>query len=182
MAKNAVADWSTTAASNTDIAGVNISEGCQPSGINDAIRAIMAQIATFLSTAATTAATALDLFTPTSTSKAATPKALQDAVLPTAIAYAATITLDGATGIDFAIGTLTGNVSLANPTNIPIGRRGRIRLQQDATGGRVISYGTQWKREGGPRSLSPGANAVDFLYYDRADASTIIYDLVRNPS
>jgi hypothetical protein len=44
MAKNKVSEWSTTAASNTDIAGINIAEGCAPSGINNAIREVMAQI------------------------------------------------------------------------------------------------------------------------------------------
>lgn len=40
----AVKDWSTTAASNTAIDGINIAEGCPPSGINDAIRAVMANV------------------------------------------------------------------------------------------------------------------------------------------
>lgn len=44
MAKNSVADWSTTAGNNTDIAGINIAEGCAPSGINNAIRTVMAQV------------------------------------------------------------------------------------------------------------------------------------------
>jgi hypothetical protein len=42
-----VRDWSTTAALNTNIGGINISEGCPPSNINDAIREGMAEIATF---------------------------------------------------------------------------------------------------------------------------------------
>lgn len=46
MAKNSVADWSATAADNTDIGGTNIGEGCSPSGINNAIRELMAQVAT----------------------------------------------------------------------------------------------------------------------------------------
>lgn len=44
MAKNSVADWSATAADNTDIGGTNIGEGCSPSGINNAIREMMAQV------------------------------------------------------------------------------------------------------------------------------------------
>jgi hypothetical protein len=44
MAKNKVSEWSTTASNNTDIAGINIAEGCAPSGINNAIREIMAQV------------------------------------------------------------------------------------------------------------------------------------------
>jgi hypothetical protein len=44
VAKNAVSEWSTTAASNTDIATINIDEGCPPSGINNAIRTMMSQL------------------------------------------------------------------------------------------------------------------------------------------
>jgi len=44
MAKNKVSEWDTTASNNTDIAGINIAEGCAPSGINNAIREVMAQI------------------------------------------------------------------------------------------------------------------------------------------
>lgn len=45
MAKNSIADYSATAASNTDIQSVDIDEGCAPSGINNAIREIMADLA-----------------------------------------------------------------------------------------------------------------------------------------
>lgn len=48
MPKSAVTDWSTTAASNTDVGGINIDENCAPSGLNNAAREMMAQIATAL--------------------------------------------------------------------------------------------------------------------------------------
>lgn len=48
MAKSAVTDWDVTPANNSDIAGINIAEGCPASGINDAIRTLMAQVATWL--------------------------------------------------------------------------------------------------------------------------------------
>lgn len=44
MAKNKVSEWSATPANNTDIGGIDINEGCAPSGINNAIREVMAQI------------------------------------------------------------------------------------------------------------------------------------------
>jgi hypothetical protein len=44
MAKNKVSEWSSTAANNTDIASIDIAEGCAPSGINNAIRELMAQV------------------------------------------------------------------------------------------------------------------------------------------
>ena len=45
MAKNSITDYSKTAASNTDIQSVDIDEGCLPSGINNAIREVMADLA-----------------------------------------------------------------------------------------------------------------------------------------
>ena len=44
MAKNKVSEYSATAANNTDIGNINIAEGCAPSGINNAIRELMAQL------------------------------------------------------------------------------------------------------------------------------------------
>lgn len=47
MAKTKVSEYSSTSAGanlNTDIANINIDEGCAPSGINNAIRTLMAQV------------------------------------------------------------------------------------------------------------------------------------------
>ena len=44
MAKNKISEWSAVAANNTDVGGIDIAEGCAPSGINNAIREMMAQI------------------------------------------------------------------------------------------------------------------------------------------
>ena len=44
MPKDKVSEWSSIAANNTDISGINIAEGCAPSGINNAIRELMAQV------------------------------------------------------------------------------------------------------------------------------------------
>ena len=44
MAKTKVSEWSATPANNTDVGGIDINEGCAPSGINNAIRDVMAQI------------------------------------------------------------------------------------------------------------------------------------------
>ena len=42
----AIADWSTTAANNGTTLGVNIAEGCPPSNVNNAMRQMMADVAT----------------------------------------------------------------------------------------------------------------------------------------
>lgn len=44
MPKDKVSDWSSAPANNTDVGGIDIAEGCAPSGINNAIREVMAQI------------------------------------------------------------------------------------------------------------------------------------------
>jgi hypothetical protein len=44
MAKTKVSEWSAIPANNTDVGGIDINEGCAPSGINNAIRDVMAQI------------------------------------------------------------------------------------------------------------------------------------------
>lgn len=41
----AIADYSSTAGSNTSIGGINIAENCSPAGINNAIRQLMADLA-----------------------------------------------------------------------------------------------------------------------------------------
>ena len=45
MAKNSITDYDNIAANNTDIQSVDIDEGCAPSGINNAIREVMADLA-----------------------------------------------------------------------------------------------------------------------------------------
>ena len=47
MAKNKVSEWSSTPSNNTDIGGIDIAEGCAPSGINNAIRTMMSEIKDF---------------------------------------------------------------------------------------------------------------------------------------
>lgn len=45
-----IANYSTTPASNTVINGISLAEGCAPSGINDALRQLMSDLATYSST------------------------------------------------------------------------------------------------------------------------------------
>ena len=47
MAKTKISEFSATPANNTDIDSINIAEGCAPSGINNAIRELMAQLKDF---------------------------------------------------------------------------------------------------------------------------------------
>lgn len=47
MSKTKISEYDSSAGSNTDVNGVNISEGCAPSGINNAIREVMAALKRF---------------------------------------------------------------------------------------------------------------------------------------
>jgi hypothetical protein len=45
MAKNSITDYDNLSSNNSDVQSVDISEGCSPSGINNAIREVMADLA-----------------------------------------------------------------------------------------------------------------------------------------
>lgn len=47
MAKTKISQYDATAANNTDVANINIAEGCSPSNINNAIRAVMGHLKDF---------------------------------------------------------------------------------------------------------------------------------------
>ncbi len=47
MVKNSVSDWDEAASNNSDIAGLDIAENCDPANINDSDRNIMAQVAAY---------------------------------------------------------------------------------------------------------------------------------------
>ena len=47
MAKTKISEYDSTSANNTDVDSVNIAEGCAPSGINNAIREMMAHLKDF---------------------------------------------------------------------------------------------------------------------------------------
>jgi len=49
MAKTKISEYDSTASNNTDIDSINIAEGCPPSGINNAIREVMAHLKDFQS-------------------------------------------------------------------------------------------------------------------------------------
>lgn len=86
---------------------------------------------------------------------------------PVSVAYASTVTLNLAAGNNFSIGTLTGAIILANPTNQRPGQSGAIRLVQDGSGNKTITWGTEWRfvNNGTHPLLSTQASAIDYLFY-----------------
>lgn len=109
----------------------------------------------------------------TDNGSALTIKQVADAAAPVTLTDAATIALDMAT-FNNAIVTLGGNRTLGNPTNAVVGKGGKIRVVQDATGGRTLAFSSNWKFVGGVApSLSTAPGARDDLYY-YVDASNDI--------
>ena len=75
------------------------------------------------------------------------------------------ITLDFATKQNFVL-TLTGNITLTNPSTETVGQCGVISFIQDATGSRTVTLGTDYETAGGlGLTLSTTANAVDIVPY-----------------
>lgn len=75
------------------------------------------------------------------------------------------ITLDFATKQNFVL-TLTGNITLTNPSTETVGQCGVISFIQDATGSRTVTLDTDYETAGGlGLTLSTTANAVDIVPY-----------------
>lgn len=75
------------------------------------------------------------------------------------------VTLDFAANQNFVL-TLTGNVTLANPSTEQVGQAGVIVCIQDGTGSRTLSLGTDYETAGGAGiTLSTAASAVDVIPY-----------------
>jgi len=178
MSKSAVTDWSQTAASNSDIGGIDIAENCDAANINNAFREGMAQFAVWL---ASLFATAANFIAGTSTNKALTPGAITDLTTPTTVNYAPTITLDmdALTSLNLKT-TLTGNLTLANISNKKIGKTIRYRLTQDGTGSRLITWGSDYRAAGGLPALSTTAGAIDCFYLTIESSTEVSVDYARS--
>lgn len=75
------------------------------------------------------------------------------------------VTLDFQANQNFVL-TLTGNVTLDNPTTEQVGQSGFITFIQDATGGRTVSLGTDYETAGGAGlTLSSTASTTDIVPY-----------------
>ena len=84
------------------------------------------------------------------------------------------VTLDFSTHQNHVL-TLTGAVTLANPTTETVGQSGFIVFIQDATGGRTVSLGTDYETAGGAGlTLSTAASATDIVPYVVAASGRIL--------
>lgn len=92
---------------------------------------------------------------------------------------AATIDVDMSTFIN-AVVTLGGNRAMGNPTNEKVGQSGYIRIVQDGTGSRTLSYGTDWEFAGGSApTLTTTASATDLLFYTVIATDRVFGSLIK---
>jgi hypothetical protein len=180
MPKVKISEFSSTPANNTDIDGINIAEGCAPSGINDAIRELMAQLkdwqaglsgdVTAIAAGGTGAATfaAAGLTTLTG-SETLTNKTLTN---PTVTNYVETpFTANSSTAITLALTngtvqiiTLTGNATITMPTATS-GKSFIMFLKQDATGSRTVTWSTVKWAGGTAPTITSTASRQDILSF-----------------
>ena len=84
------------------------------------------------------------------------------------------ITLDFATNQNFVL-TLTGNITLVNPSTEAVGQTGVIVFIQDGTGSRTVSLGTDYETAGAAGiTLSTAASTTDVVPYIVAASGRIL--------
>jgi hypothetical protein len=97
----------------------------------------------------------------------------------TSLTYAATVTPDLLRAETFDL-TLTGNVTIANPSNPANGHFIKLRIKQDATGGRTITLGSKFRIPTSattPLAWSSDANVMDIfaaIYNEAADKWDVV--------
>jgi hypothetical protein len=139
MPKTKISEFSATPGNNTDIDGINVAEGCAPSGINDAIRELMAQLKDFQ------AGTAGDSFNgPVGTTTAA-------AGAFTTLSASSTTTLSGGTanGVAYLNGSkvvTTGSALTFDGTNL--GVSGNVSAGSTSAGANVVAYSSSYGSNG----------------------------------
>lgn len=105
-------------------------------------------------------------------------EAVWDAAAYIEPAFASSVALDFSTGFNFKI-VLTGNLTLANPTNVKQGQSGIIILQQDATGGRTTTLGSNFKTA---NAIAPNfvttSNAVNVISYTVVSSTFIVISVL----
>ena len=75
------------------------------------------------------------------------------------------VTLDFSAWQNFVL-TLTGNITLVNPTTEQVGQSGFIAFKQDGTGSRTVSLGTDYETAAGAGlTLTSTASATDIVPY-----------------
>lgn len=143
MPKVKISEYSSTANSNTDVASINIDEGCAPSGINNAIRAVMGHLKDFQTGAAGDAFNGATVGAHNGTVGATTPST----VAATTLTTSSTVTLLSGTanGVAYLNGSkvlTTGSALVFDGTNLGIGTTAPTSKLDIAFGNVTISNST----------------------------------------
>lgn len=88
-------------------------------------------------------------------------------------------TFTGSETPDFALGnifnfTLTGPATINNPSNVKEGAVYKLIFRQDATGGRTLAWGANFKFPDGVNSVDLTANAITIFYAVAVSTSELI--------
>lgn len=99
----------------------------------------------------------------------------------TPVTTATTMTIDLAANNDFEVTAYAHNGTLANPTNqsTQINQKGTITITQDGTGGRTLSFGSNWKAIGSASapSINTTAGVTSCIDYHVLSSTVIRYSL-----
>lgn len=98
----------------------------------------------------------------------------------TSVAYSATPTFNLALSNNFKLGVLTGNVTAITVTGWTAGKdtTAKIRLTQDATGGRTVALPAGWRWSNNlPPTMPTGANKAMTIILNSDDGTTIFASL-----
>lgn len=173
MPKDKVSDWSSTAANNTDVGGINIAEGMAPSGVNNAMREIMAQIKDMQ------AGTDGDYFVVggafTATGAATFSSTMYVANVAT---FNSNVTINGNTITvpSALVVSSTGAIKLPSGTDAqrPTAVAGQIRYNTDA--GRFEGYTTAWGGIGGGAT----GGGTDEVFQENGNTVNTSYTITTN--
>jgi hypothetical protein len=184
MAKNKISEFSSTAANNTDISGINIAEGCAPSGINNAIRELMAQLKDQQSGTDGDSFTVGGGFTSVGAAVFSSTVAVSGAAtfssnVTLGAATTNTVTLNAATIVapsELSI-TSTGAIKIPAGTTAqrPTAVTGQIRY--NSTNGQFEGYnGTAWGQLGGGAT----GGGADTVFVENSQSVTVDYTITAN--
>ncbi|WP_395451200.1 hypothetical protein ACHMW7_16240 [Aminobacter sp. UC22_36] len=124
-------------------------------------------------------ATAAEYRTGTDTARSIVVSEVWASTAVVSLTDAATIAVDMSTFINASV-VLGGNRTLGNPTNPKVGQSGFILLVQDGTGGRTVTFASNWKFAGAVDPvLSTAAAENDFLFYTVINSSFIAASLMK---
>lgn len=131
-------------------------------------------------------ATSAEWRTGTDTAAVLQVKQVWDAAAEVTLTYSgSTVITTGDTGIDLSdmingVMTLTQNSTLGQPQNVKVGQSGCIRIVQDGTGSRTLSFHADWEFASGTApTVTTTAGANDLLFYHVLASGRVFGSLVR---